>query len=79
MKTPYVGFSNDTLDQQPILRDGNQIKCPHCNNHHEVECGTVDGKKSDLLMFFKCGDLVYLAGVDGRSVLGQKSDCSGTL
>jgi hypothetical protein len=33
----------------------------------------------DLVMFYRCGEKQFLAGVAGRSVLGVPSDVRGSL
>lgn len=65
-----ISISNDELDSLPILED-QYIKCLHCSNKHIIEYGNTidsDGVKipSKTLGFYKCGDKVYLATIDGR-------------
>lgn len=79
MSTPYIGFGNDTLGQQSRLKDGDKITCPNCKGTHQVESGTEDGVKTDLLLFYKCGETTYLAGMAGRCVAGIKPDVSGKI
>jgi len=79
-RTPYIGFGNDTLDKCPVLAIGQNIICPHCEERHRVYGGKdEDGKEQDTLMFYKCGEHIYICGVHGRSVLGVKPDASGKL
>jgi len=78
-RTPYIGFSNDALDRLPTIKEGDFINCPHCNNQHIVLCGTTKGQKTDLLMYYKCGDDAYACGVTGKNIMNQKSDLSGNL
>jgi hypothetical protein len=78
--TPYVGFSHDTLTQQPRLRIGDRIDCDTCGQQHEVRGGKdKHGVESDTMLFYRCGEKVRLAGVAGRSVIGVKSDASGSI
>ena len=79
MSIPYVGFGNDTLDKQPPLKKGDSVNCPNCKKIHPVECGTSDGKESDLLLFYRCGNKSYLAGINGKSIVGIKVDISGSI
>jgi hypothetical protein len=79
MSTPYVGFSNATLAGQPQVKRGDKITCPHCARSHELQGGTENGKPSDLLLFYKCGDTSYMAAVNGRLTMGVKADCSGSI
>jgi hypothetical protein len=78
-ETPYIGFSNDTLRQQRQMRIGENVKCPHCLEFHEVRGGVVKGRESDLLMFYSCGKNTYLCGLDGKSIMGTTSDVSGSM
>ena len=73
-ETPYVGFSNETWRQCDEGRPGQEIKCPECGAMHPLE----DSKPSGLL-FYKCGEKVMLAGIDGKLVIGVKSDASGKI
>lgn len=73
MNTPYVGFSNDTLDKCEPIKAGDVIACD-CGEQHEL-------KDSDppMLLFYKCGDKTFLAGVQGKNVMRRKADVSGEL
>lgn len=73
-KATYVAFGNQELRDSPPLYLGQEITCPHCGEHHIVEGGIVDGKESDLLMFYKCGKSHYLCGVKGQSVLDIRKE-----
>ncbi len=66
---PYIGFSNETLDAQPAAKAGDEIDCPHCGGRHVLE-----DSKPPMLLFYKCGEASYLAGVRGRSVMGVAAD-----
>lgn len=79
MRTPYIGFGNDTLSKLPKVKKGDLVECPHCNEKHPLKCGTTDGVENDTMMFFKCGKENYLGAVDGRLVTKTKSDCSGEV
>jgi hypothetical protein len=69
-RTPYVGFSNQTLDRLPAVKPGDEITCGVCGKRHALEAA-ADG--STLLLFYKCGETLYLGAVRGRSVVGQKA------
>lgn len=77
--TPYIGFGNDTLSQQPEARKGDEILCPQCSGRHALECGTSNGEESDLLMFYRCGKEIYLGAVAGRLVVAAEPDVSGSI
>lgn len=79
MSIPYVGFSNETLNSCPRVKEGDLIKCPQCGDQHAIEFGTSNGKKSDAIGFYRCGDSTYLGAVAGRLVIGKSSDVSGDL
>ena len=71
-KMPYLAIGNNELGE--VI--GKTITCPICGKLHPVEYGDEirpDGTKvpSKLLAFFRCGGKVYLAGVNGRSIIVQ--------
>ena len=71
---PFVSFGNEELENCITVEDGQQIPCPYCVNTHELETATdkETGEKTKLLMFFKCGNKLYLGAVNGRMVIGLK-------
>jgi hypothetical protein len=70
---PYIGFSNDDLGLRPSIKSGDMIACPNCGEKHGVEAGKDDkGNDTDLLLFYRCGDGLYLAGLSGRNVIRTK-------
>lgn len=60
----------------PPLND--TIKCPHCGADHAIENsgpsktissdGTVGVGPAGMLQFYRCGENLYLAGIQGRSI-----------
>ena len=80
MSTPYVGYGNDTLAKLPKVADGEPIICPKCQSVHKLEAAKdKDGNKSDVLLFYRCGEGDYLGAVAGRLVAGIKADVSGSI
>lgn len=78
--TPFVDFSNDTLDRQPRVHKGDILECPHCGGEHTAEAGkNEDGSESDLILFYTCGEYTYLVAVAGRLIVGTPADMSGRL
>ena len=81
--TPYIGFGHSTLDDCLPLQIGQTIRCPHCGGRHVVEGSTnmKTGKVSDLLLAYQCPKTgkTYLAGVNGKSVMGIEADASGEI
>jgi hypothetical protein len=73
--TPFIGFSNDTLSKLPIVRKGQTITMP-CGHNHVLE---ADDKGGELLLFYKCGDKLYLAAIDHRLITYTKSDIHGEI
>jgi DNA-directed RNA polymerase subunit RPC12/RpoP len=69
MNMPFVSFSNDEIKEGEPMKRGDKIRCPHCKGKHRIMLGTEDGKKTDALMFYRCGRTGYLAGLNGRSVM----------
>ena len=79
MSTTYIGFGNDTLAKMPTVSDGEQIICPYCQGVHKLESATTEEGKTNILMFFKCGDKSYIGAVAGRLIAGIKPDVSGKV
>ena len=72
MSTPYVGFSNSTLAASKRLMAGESVTCPTCGGQHVLE-----DSKPPMLLFYTCGGVSYIAGIQGRSIMGVPSDVSG--
>ncbi len=79
-KTPYIGFSNETLDDNLPLHLGQRITCKRCGEEHVVRGSkNKDGEEAGTLMYCVCDGVAYIVGVHGKSVLGQRPDVSGEL
>jgi len=76
MTTPYIGFSNSTLDKMPKVQVGHTFICIRCKEVHKLEPAD-DG--SFLLGFYRCGGKSYLGAVNGRLVVDAKLDISGRI
>ncbi len=76
---PYVGFENATLEKLPPLIAGDDLDCPHCGGTHAAEAGgdPDTGGTSEMLLFYHCGQTMYLAGVAGKNVTDARADISG--
>lgn len=79
MNIPYIGFGNDTLEKLPKCKEGDIVFCSNCGGEHPLECGTSKGKKSDLIMFYKCGENLFLGAIAGRCIILKKADVSGQI
>ena len=80
MGTPYIGFSNDTLDKQPEANRGDELLCWKCGERHHLEVGTDEnGESNNMLLFFRCQEKIYLGAVGGKWVVNVKPDVSGKL
>jgi hypothetical protein len=84
VNNPYIGFSNETLREQPRVKKGDVIVCPHCSEKHVLKCGQKvmdDGSKvdSDLLLYYNCGDKVYLAAIANQLIIPAKADVTGEI
>jgi len=74
MSRPYIGFSNETLENLPTIKAGDEIICPLCGDLH-----VVADSDPPMLLSYECGGKTYLAGINGRLTLGVKSDVAGEL
>ena len=60
-------IGNDELKRAPRL--GTSIKCDKCGQEHPVEYGKdKDGIETGMLAFYKCGDKMYLCGINGKDI-----------
>jgi len=67
-------IGNEELDKASPI--GDSIACPKCGVEHEIKYGEKvlpDGTKipSKMLAYYKCGGACYLAGVNGKSIMGK--------
>jgi hypothetical protein len=68
---PFITVSNEELASKPDI--GDTIICKKCGGEHDISYGEKvldDGTKapSKSLAFYKCGDEVYLAGINGKEL-----------
>ena len=64
-------IGNEELSRLPLLPD--TIKCYMCGKEHPIEYGKRkldDGtwEESKNLAFYVCGDVSYLAGIEGMDI-----------
>lgn len=80
-KVPYIGFGNDKLAKLPKAEKGMLIECLNCGKDHPLQCvkDTEAGQESSTLMFYECGEKLYLGAVAGRLVFNAKPSCSGEI
>lgn len=65
---PFIAFGNEEL--KDVLRIGDWIECPHCDDRHRVIGGKrPDGTETDAMLGYRCGDNVWLAGVNGKNTM----------
>jgi hypothetical protein len=74
MNISYIGFKNDTLIKLPKAKEGDDVFCIKCGGKHPLQCGTSKNKKSDLILFYKCGNKMYLGAVAGKCTVLKKAD-----
>ena len=72
MATPYIGFTNKTMDAAPEL--GPTANCPKCNKECEIK-----DSNPPMLQFINCCGSSYLVGIEGKDVSVQKPDVSGDI
>ena len=75
--TPFLAVGNDELGPE-LVSGGDTLTCPHCGEQHEIKDNYgVDrhGRPTNFaLQSYRCGDKVYLAGIDHRSLLKPRAD-----
>lgn len=76
MTTPYIGFGNETLNKQRIVKPGDLIRCPSCKATHPL---TTADDGNDFLLFYKCGNASYLGAIAGRCIVDIPADVKGTI
>lgn len=66
---PFIAIGNDELGDP--LKEGDSIQCHHCYKTHPIKCGrdSKTKEKTNLILFYSCGEKSYLAGIDGKSIL----------
>jgi hypothetical protein len=79
MSTPFIGFDGSTLKELPKVKSGDEILCDKCNGRHILEQTQCDGKWSEFVLVYRCGDGLFLGAVNGSLVAHSKPDMSGTL
>ena len=72
--TPYVGFTNRTLQTQPLVKAGDLITCPRCHGRHALQ---ADDNGGEVLLFYRCGDCSMLGAVKHRLIVDCKADVAG--
>ena len=80
MSTPYIGFTDSQFDDAPPITEGARIWCPHCFGEHEVQSSTGTNRDFQItLWFYRCGEKLYLAGINDRLIMGIKPVVSGSI
>ena len=80
MGTPYIGFGNEQLKQLPSAKEGMLVECKKCGKDHPLRCGKDEqGNKTNILMFYKCDNNLYLGAINGKLVFQLKPGCSGEI
>lgn len=64
----FVTFGNGELKSKPDVKEGDLVMCSACGEQHPLECGTSDGVKNNIIMFYRCGGKCYLGAVGGKAV-----------
>ncbi len=72
----YIGFGDETLKRLPRAKAGDLVLCRRCGGHHPLE-EKASREGTFSLGFYRCGDELYLASVDGRLVAYTRPDVSG--
>jgi hypothetical protein len=62
---PMMAVGNDELGE--CVKEGDIVSCPHCGKTHPLRCSRDEkGRKSDLLLFIRCGKASYVVGMAGK-------------
>jgi hypothetical protein len=69
MNTPFISFSNETLNEQSFVNKGRVITAPCGHDHTLIPCDNGD----ESLLFYECGDKVFLAAVNHRLITWAKT------
>lgn len=70
MMTPYVAIGADELGEPMAI--GDWIECDLCGGRHPVSGGTdAGGNETAMVLAYKCGEDVYVAGIDGHSLMDR--------
>lgn len=71
---PYIGYSNDTLEKCPPVKEGDSLQCRRCGLRHELKAAPGG---PPVMLFYSCGGQAYLGGVGGKLVAFVEPDVSG--
>lgn len=71
-ETPFVAIGPDELQDAPFVRAGDMIVCSQCGQAHVLMASTSNGRPTEKLLAYKCGDQTYLAALDNRLLSGLK-------
>jgi hypothetical protein len=74
VKTPWIGFSNETLKDLENIKEGDKVPCPICG-----ELVLVENIDPGNLQFIEHCLSSWLVGVDGKYVGNEPADCSGNV
>lgn len=75
MKTPYIGFNNESLSLMPEVKAGDLIDCDKCGQQHPL----LDGTPKGVILFYNCCGETYIGGINGRCIVGYKADVKGEV
>jgi|TARA_Y100000310_G_scaffold344647_1_gene458526 hypothetical protein len=67
-ETPYIGFSNETLDKLPSVKAGDRIECTQCGQEHALipPDDWEKGDKESIILFYCCNGNSFLGAVNGK-------------
>ena len=66
-------IGNDELEKCFEVHKGEKIKCLHCGEWHVLEAGkNKDGKETEIILFYKCGEKTYLGAVANKLFVPKK-------
>jgi hypothetical protein len=79
MNVPFFETNNDSLERQPIVKEGDTVTCPCGHDHILRGCTNEDGTHNSELLFYECGTRTYVAAIRNRSIMYMKTIVEGTI
>jgi len=66
-KVPFIIITENDFSNEKVCA-GDEIRCPLCNMWHVLKSGKAKPRGETELLFYKCGNDLYLAGINSRLI-----------